>query len=155
PAEIADHATHGTVVGDGVGDACDNCPSVVNPDQADGLVFGEPASLHNGKGDLCEDVDDDGVFDGSDNCLGVANADQVDTDLFPAPASLVSAWNFEDTSGSVAHDSLGHHDLGYENTVQNVVGEVGNAVGFNASGGRLDAGNVMAEFDQNTWALSA
>lgn len=46
--------------GDGIPDAQDNCPTVVNPDQ--------------------QDTDKDGVGDACDNCLTVANADQKDTD---------------------------------------------------------------------------
>jgi hypothetical protein len=45
---------------DGVGDACDVCPGVYDPDQLD--------------------TDDDGMGDACDNCPGLANADQLDTD---------------------------------------------------------------------------
>src|SRR5439155_15803427 len=46
--------------GDGVSDACDNCPNTANADQADS--------------------DGDGVGDACDNCPKVANADQADSD---------------------------------------------------------------------------
>jgi len=58
--------------GDGVGDACDNCPNTFNPDQAD--------SDSNGIGNVCQDTDGDGVFDNVDNCLTTSNPDQADSD---------------------------------------------------------------------------
>ena len=59
--------------GDGVGDESDNCPDVVNPDQAD--------SDGDNIGDACEDDDDnDGIVDENDNCRTVANPDQLDVD---------------------------------------------------------------------------
>ncbi|MFL5895342.1 MAG: thrombospondin type 3 repeat-containing protein [Thermoleophilaceae bacterium] len=72
---------------DGVVDACDNCPTVMNSDQTD--------SDSNGVGDACEpspppptcseqnasspDSDGDGIVDACDNCPAVANSDQADT----------------------------------------------------------------------------
>ena len=64
--------------GDGVSDDVDNCPAVVNPDQAD--------ADGDGIGDACDeppppdDADGDGVPDASDNCPDVANPDQADAD---------------------------------------------------------------------------
>ncbi len=46
--------------GDGVPDACDNCPSEFNPDQAD--------------------TDGDGIGDACDNCWDISNPDQQDCD---------------------------------------------------------------------------
>ena len=68
---------------DGIGDECDNCPDVPNPDQID--------SDGDGLGDACDncpkvanpdqaDCDGDGVGDVCDNCPKVANPDQTDSD---------------------------------------------------------------------------
>jgi hypothetical protein len=58
--------------GDGVGDACDNCPLLRNSDQSD--------VDDDGVGDACDDDDDDGVLDVDDNCPLVPNRDQHDRD---------------------------------------------------------------------------
>lgn len=59
--------------GDGLPDAIDNCPTVVNVDQRD--------LDHDGIGDLCDaDRDGDGILNVFDNCPTIANADQIDHD---------------------------------------------------------------------------
>gem|GEM_PF-7027504 len=58
--------------GDGMGNACDNCPALQNADQYD--------RDRDGKGDVCSDTDKDGVLDPYDNCVPYANADQKDKD---------------------------------------------------------------------------
>ena len=66
---------------DGIGDACDVCPTVLDPAQVD--------TDGDGDGDVCDtcrttanptqvDGDDDGAGDACDNCPLVANADQSD-----------------------------------------------------------------------------
>ena len=57
-----------TSISDGVGDACDNCKSISNLDQADG--------------------DDDHVGDACDNAPGAWNPEQEDADLDGLPDVL-------------------------------------------------------------------
>ena len=57
-------------------DACDNCPKVVNPDQAD--------DDEDTFGNVCDNNDDsdrDGIPDVNDNCVSDPNADQLDTGI--------------------------------------------------------------------------
>ncbi len=59
--------------GDGVPNDKDNCPDVMNPDQAN--------ADGDAQGDACDDDDDnDGVPDSTDNCPLVPNLKQTDTD---------------------------------------------------------------------------
>jgi DNA-binding beta-propeller fold protein YncE len=66
--------------GDGIGDACDNCPSRSN-DQSDADGDGVGDACDNCPSDANDqsDADGDGFGNACDNCIEVANADQIDT----------------------------------------------------------------------------
>jgi hypothetical protein len=65
--------------GDGVSDADDNCPGVVNPGQADDDADGEGNVCEVCDDPSLEDADGDGVPEPCDNCQWI-NASQLDTD---------------------------------------------------------------------------
>jgi hypothetical protein len=59
--------------GDGIGDTCDNCPTVPSADLTD--------TDGDGAGNVCDaDDDNDGRADASDNCPLTTNSDQADAD---------------------------------------------------------------------------
>ena len=60
---------------DGVGDTCDNCLGVYNPDQ--------------------NDTDHDGIGDACDNCWNVANPDQADSEIIDIGPNMAANPDFE------------------------------------------------------------
>jgi hypothetical protein len=108
--------------GDGIPDACDNCPTVSNPGQAD--------ADQNSVGDACndgEDADGDEWADNLDNCPAISNPGQEDTD----GNGIGNACNDgEDADGDEWADNLDNcpaiSNPGQEDTDGNGVGDACN-----------------------------
>jgi hypothetical protein len=138
--------------GDGVGDACDNCPGAVNHNQID--------TDEDGLGDACDgDDDDDAVPDAGDNCPLVDNPSQVDTDSdgvgdacdncpnLPNPGQEdldlpepLAYWRFDEFGGSGASDSYGANDATLSGGVEWLAGHSGSALEFDGVSGMAEAG---------------
>ncbi len=73
PEQIRERSN--VLIGDRVGDVCDNCPATFNPGQ--------------------DDDDDDGLGDVCDNCPSVANADQADGDRPAVPEGALAVFPFD------------------------------------------------------------
>jgi len=110
---------------DGVGDVCDNCPAIYNPDQTD--------------------ADNDKVGDICDNCPDTYNTDQADSngngigDACEFPANITRCGT-ESTEGIVSYWKLDQDasDLmeinnGFANNVTTTIGKVYNAYSFNGN----------------------
>jgi hypothetical protein len=65
---------------DGIGDSCDNCRRVSNPDQQDRDGDGDGDSCDRCPTDAANDADHDGYCADEDNCPAFSNDEQVDTD---------------------------------------------------------------------------
>jgi N-acetylneuraminic acid mutarotase len=121
----------GDTDGDGVCDASDNCPAVVNPDQAD--------------------QDGDGVGDGCDNCPAVANPDQADFDgdgvgdICDNHPPVNWTW----VSGSNAKNQYGVYGTKGEAAPGNVPGARGD------SASRIDASGNLWLFGGGGYAASS
>ena len=92
--------------GDGLGDACDSCTGTTSlipgDDDSDGVLNGCDNCRTSSNADQA-DTDDDHIGNVCDNCPSAANTTQSNTDLPDA----VSAWQFEETTGTTTADLKG------------------------------------------------
>ena len=65
---------------DGIADSSDNCPNIINADQADNDGDGIGNVCDSTPGGEVLDSDNDGIADNRDNCPNIINADQADND---------------------------------------------------------------------------
>ncbi len=95
------------------------------------------------------DQDCDGVMDAADNCPAITNASQQNTDSPPGALNAPGAsaiWTFEETSGTVAQDSVGsNHGTLANGVVRTAAGKRGSALQFD---GGNDSVNTPLNINQ-------